>query len=156
MVHDAMMALYGPEWAMDRQVMPILHKKQRYDIKKAARRHQSIYQEAATTTQIVASLSLGFWAAMLRKGYHAKIWQQQEAIAFPALAPEQSVHDISAATNRIQSLRNRIFHQEPLIGRDLSADYADILHVLGAICPETKDWMRSNSSAMAVMRERPR
>lgn len=155
-VHHALVSLHGADWATNAACRATLHGKQIEDISKAERRHYSIYSEVASTPQIVASLSLGFWAAMLRRNYNHLIWSTQTTNAFPYLKVGQSIVEISRATNRIQSLRNRIFHQEPLIGRDLSADYGDILLVLGAICPETRDWMRVHSSVPAVMRERPR
>lgn len=155
-VHIALTNLHGPEWATDPACRAMLKAKQADDIIKAERRHYSIYNLVATTPQIVASLSLGFWAAMLRKGYNHSIWATQTGYAFPNLNQNYSIIDVSKAASRIQDLRNRIFHQEPLIGRNLSRDYGDILLLLGAICPETRDWMRAHSSVPLVMRERPR
>ena len=155
-VHHALASLHGPNWATDPVCRAMLRAKQVDDITKAERRHYSIYNQVATTPQIVASLSLGFWAAMLRKGYNQPVWATQAALAFPFLQPGRTIIDVSRAATRIQDLRNRIFHQEPLIGRNLSADYGDIIAVLAAICVETKDWMRAYSSVPMVMRERPR
>lgn len=155
-VHHALSSLHGSNWATDPNCRAMLRAKQVDDIIKAERRHYSIYSQVATTPQIVASLSLGFWAAMLRKGYNHSVWAAESGNAFPHLQPQHSIIDISKAATRIQDLRNRIFHQEPLIGRNLSADYGDVILVLGAICQETKDWMRSHSSVPSVMRERPR
>lgn len=155
-VHRALAALYGSDWVREAACRAILQAKQVEDVTKAERRHYSIHNEVASTPQIIASLSLGFWVAMLRGSYHNRIWATQTLEAFPHLGADSTITDISRAANRIQVLRNRIFHQEPLIGRNLSADYGDILFVLGAICPYTRDWMRAYSSVPSVMRERPR
>jgi len=134
----------------------MLRPKQAEDITKAERRHYSIYTAAATTPQIVASLSLGFWVALLRREYNRSIWSTHLQHAFPYVRSQETIVDISRTGTRIQELRNRIFHQEPLIGRNLSEDYAAILRLLGWICPEMKDWTRTHTSVPRVIRERPR
>lgn len=155
-VHHALVSLYGENWATNPVCRAMLHAKQDDDITKAERRHYSIYHQIASTPQIVASLSLGFWAAILRRRYWGTIWNAQAANAFPALPQNLTIAQVSKNASTIQDLRNRIFHQEPLLGRNLSADYGEIIALLGAICPETKDWMRKLSSVPGVLRERPR
>lgn len=62
---------------------------------------------------------------------------------------------VSQTGRTIQDLHNRIFHQEPLIGRNLTADYAAILRMLGWICKDTRAWVRRYSSVPRVIRMRP-
>ena len=155
-VHQALCRLFGQNWSSDQACRNIFRPKQDDDITKAERRHYSIYRQPASTPQIVASLSLGFWAAMLRKEYNRPIWSGELQEAFPTLAENQRVVDVSRTATRVQDLRNRIFHQEPLIGHNLSQNYSDIVQLLGWICPQTRDWMRRHSSVPLVMRERPR
>lgn len=93
---------------------------------------------------------------LIRQGFHGSIWASQTANAFPHLVNGDDMMDVSRTGTAIQDLRNRIFHQEPLIGHNLSQDYGDILKMLGWICPETREWVRSHSSVPKVIRERPR
>lgn len=155
-IHLALVDIFGANWASDQHCRNILRPKQVDDIIKAERRHYSIYAAAATTPQIVASLSLGFWVAMLRKDYNQHIWATHVAHAFPHLAASETISHVSRTGTKIQDLRNRIFHQEPLIGQNLSADYSAILLMIGWICPEMKAWTRANTSVPRVIRERPR
>ncbi|HEX7751662.1 MAG TPA: hypothetical protein VF440_04610 [Novosphingobium sp.] len=155
-VHQALCNLYGANWSSDSTCRNMLRPKQVDDITKAERRHYSIHQQTASTPQIVASLSLGFWVAMMRREYNRTIWATQTRHAFPHLSAPTTIVDVSRTATRVQDLRNRIFHQEPLIGHNLSQDYGNIVALLGWICPETRDWMRSYSSVPTVMRERPR
>ncbi|NBW76173.1 MAG: hypothetical protein EBR34_10270 [Sphingomonadaceae bacterium] len=155
-VHHALTNLYGAQWVSEPACRAVLKSKQVEDIIKAERRHYSIHSKVASTPQIVASLSLGFWAAMLHRSYNRTVWGTETAQAFPSLTAGKSIADIGQAVRRIQDLRNRIFHQEPLIGHNLTAEYGDILFVLGAICLETRDWMRAHSSVPVVMRMRPK
>lgn len=156
MVHNVLVKLYGAEWATDAPCRTMLGTKQVREIEKAERRHVKKYGQHPKTPQIVASLSLGFWVTMLTRRYNRIIWQSCTPLAFPALPADKTIVDVAAVARRIQDLRNRVFHQEPLIGRNLSQDYSDILTLLAWICPETREWMRTNSSVPSVMRERPR
>ncbi|QYU68097.1 hypothetical protein J4558_25165 [Leptolyngbya sp. 15MV] len=155
-IHQAIATEFGADWPQEQTCRNILHPKQVEDITKAERRHYSIKGRAATTPQIVASLSLGFWTALLRRNYNRHLWANQTTAAFPHLRPGDSISVVSAKVNNVQDLRNRIFHQEPLLGHDLSREYGDILAVLGWICPETREWVRSHSSVPDVIRARPR
>lgn len=155
-IHLTLVNIYGPSWSSDPECRNTLRVKQADDITKAERRHYSIHQTAASTPQIVASLSLGFWVAMLKRDYNAAIWNTHVAHAFPHLGAQEAIINVSRTGTRIQDLRNRIFHQEPLIGHNLSEDYAGILQMIGWICPEMRQWTRTHSSVPRVIRERPR
>lgn len=155
-VHAALASLYGPNWAHDPKCRRMLGPQPEADLIKCERRHYNRYGVAPTTPQVVASLSLGFWVMLVRQNYHGSIWTTQRVHAFPHLRPNEDMVAVSKVGSEIQDLRNRIFHQEPLIGHNLSEDYAAILKMLGWICPETREWMRKNSSVMKVIRERPR
>jgi len=154
--HRALGAIFGENWATDSACRNQLNPKHADDIVKAERRHFRIYGGSASTPQLVASLSLGFWVSLLRKDYTTRIWTTQLMSAFPHLEPGEGIHDVRKTATIIQDLRNRIFHQESLLGHDLSSDYAAISRMLGWICPNTRDWMRRYSSVPKVIRERPR
>lgn len=83
-IHNALADIYGANWSADPACRHTLRPKQVDDITKAERRHYSIYAAAATTPQIVASLSLGFWVAMLRREYNQTIWNTHTPHAFPS------------------------------------------------------------------------
>lgn len=155
-VHRALVALYGPSWATDPACLNVLGLKQQTDINKASRRHYRIYNAAATTPQVVASLSLGFWVTLLRREYNNPVWSSQSPVAFPHLAANESMVDVSRTGIAVQTLRNRIFHQEPLIGHNLSGEYGAILKLIGWMCPDMREWTRMHSSVSKVIRERPK
>lgn len=155
-IHQAIATIFGPDWPKDQACLNTLNPTQVDDITKAERRHYSIKGNVVTTPQIVASLSMGFWTAMLRRNYNRMLWSTQLTNAFPNLPPDQTIGTINRKSNSIQDLRNRIFHQEPLIGHNLSGEYGDILALLGWICEETRDWTRAQSSVPKIVRSRPR
>ncbi|WP_029004156.1 Abi family protein [Azorhizobium doebereinerae] len=155
-ISSALAAEYGPNWWDNAACREMLESERRIDIDKAAQRIQRKYGSPPHTDQIVASLMLGFWAALLKRPYNSALWHRQTSTAFPWLKPGETIRTVSASANAVQDLRNRIFHHEPLIGRDLSADFSQIMRLLGWICPNTRDWARSNASVQKVLRERPR
>jgi hypothetical protein len=155
-IHLALVEIFGVSWSSDAACRNMLRQKQVEDITKAERRHYSIHNVAASTPQIVASLSLGFWVSLLRREYNAPIWRTHSAIAFPHLGSSETIITVSRTGTRIQDLRNRIFHQEPLIGHNLFEDYAAIMQMIGWICPEMKAWTKAHTSVPRVIRERPR
>lgn len=156
-VHLALTAEYGEDWPGDATLRSVIGTHQLADIEKAERRHLRKYGSQPSKPQLVASLSLGFWVTILRaRTLDASLWAHQLTAAFPGLKDPETVISLGTVGARIQDLRNRIFHQEPLIGQDLTRDYGAILKMLGWICPETRDWTRKFSSVPRVLRERPR
>jgi hypothetical protein len=155
-IHHALASTYGADWTTDPACRDALSPDKVDDIIKAERRHYRIYGAQPTTPQVVASLTLGFWVSLLRRHYNHSVWAAQTATAFPHLGEGETIINVSRAGTTIQDLRNRIFHQEPLIGHNLSEDYAAILRMIGWICPELKEWTRKLSSVPRVIRERPR
>lgn len=154
--HAALTALYGGNWCFDNACRAMLGQRLVDDLDKAEQRFTKKYTKAPTTPQLLASLSLGFWVSLLRKPYHNAIWAAHANAAFPNLPAGASMTEVSNTGTHIQDLRNRIFHQEPLIGHNLSQDYAHVLKMLGWICDETREWVRRHSSVPKVIRERPR
>jgi hypothetical protein len=155
-IHAALAAEFGGDWWQDARCRAVLHVKRRDDIDKAAHRHVKKYGIPPNTGQIVASVTFGFWASMLHREYNKPIWDARTGDAFPYLGSSDYIGKVSQTATKIQELRNRIFHQEPLIGHNLSEEYAAILRLLGWICPLTRDWVRYHSSVPTVLRQRPR
>jgi hypothetical protein len=154
-VHQALQQALGPVWWRGEPGRAALSRSLLDDVVKVERRFRSKYQRELEAGQVVASLSLGFWVTLLKRDYHSLIWDQYARQAFPNLAEGEGLVQVYEAGKVIQNLRNRIFHQEPLIGRNLSADYAAILKMLGWICPETRGWVRYHASVPRVIRMRP-
>ncbi len=95
--------------------------------------------------RIVAALHFGFWHSMFNRPYEARLWHANGAAllgsAFPhlprTLRTRQVVWDRCA---QIRTLRNRVFHYEPVWGRSLLNDgHAQILDALGWMNAEMRD-----------------
>lgn len=154
-IHRALADEFGEEWCFAPLCRQMLHPKQREAIDKAAQRHLRKYGSVAATSNIVASVTFGFWTALLRREYDRSLWDAHAAAAFPHLSETETAQTVFATATTVQDLRNRIFHQEPLIGHNLMADYSAIIRLLGWICPRTKNWVKRNTSVPEIVRQRP-
>lgn len=155
-VNDALVSTFGIDWWRDPAARRHLGADRCADVDRAAARIRDRYGAEPETGRIVAALMLGFWSAMLRRRYDRPLWDAQAERAFPNLTRERSIRDVGATTGALLILRNRIFHHEPLIGRDLSGDYGAILRLTGWICPLTRAWVAGNAKVPAILRQRPR
>ena len=102
---------------------------------------------------VVATLSFGFWVALLgaggrvagagRANYEMTLWRPALFRAFRhAKISRKSAH---APLDYLRTFRNRIAHHEPIFDRHLAKDYASILDVAGWISPDTRNWISHHS-----------
>jgi hypothetical protein len=146
--------VHGDNWFQEKTAFRLLGKRAADEIRTAGTRLQK-RGVVASTDDIIASLSFGFWAACLAPRHKPGIWSRHLGAAFPH-KPDSITQDvIYTGINDTLHLRNRIFHHEPLIGLDLSARYAGILNILSWICPATHKWVRSNSTVPTALRAKP-
>jgi hypothetical protein len=105
--------------------------------------------------QVVAGLSFGFWVGMLQRRYNPPIWSKHLRHSFPFLPPKIGRDDILDKARKVATLRNRISHHEPLISRDISGDYANVMEFLGWLCPTKIKWIRTHCRLPEVLRQKP-
>lgn len=104
--------------------------------------------------RLVAERSFGFWRYLLAKQHEHTLWTPTLRDAFPLLRPSRR-HDVFDPLSRLNTLRNRIAHHEPIHRRRLVDDRRDILVVASAICPETAGWIDRTSRVGATLALRP-
>jgi hypothetical protein len=98
-----------------------------------------------TPGRMVASLTFGFWTAMLGKEYE-DLWQTTlHGIATRSDGKGLRRKDLSSPLVRIRVLRNRIAHHEPILYWDLPKHYEAILELTGWLAPAAADWCRGCS-----------
>lgn len=90
------------------------------------------------TDHLIAGLNFGFWCSLLDRRYEHKqlLWPTLLRSVFPYLK-NRKIHLIRTRFNRIRTLRNRIYHYEPIWHwRDLMQQHDDIIEAIGWIEPE--------------------
>jgi hypothetical protein len=148
-------AQFGQDWWQDLGCRSELGSYRSADIDTAERRIKNIYSQIKDDN-IVAALMFGFWVALLHHDYDDILWSKHMNTAFPHLGATSTLRDIYRCADAVADLRNKIFHHEPVMGRNLNGDYSQIMKLIGWVCPKTKEWVKRHSSVPTVMRTRPR
>ena len=105
--------------------------------------------------RMVAGLSFGFWATMLKPRTNPRIWSRRLRSAFPDLPPAEDRRSLERRVQAIRMLRNRIAHHEPIIRRDTSRDYAELMTTLRWMSPAMHDWIAPSCRVPDIMRRKP-
>ncbi len=105
-----------------------------------------------TASRLIAELSFGFWVALLGKSYTHSLWIPALRKGFEAKLDRRRLYE---KLDHLRRLRNRIAHHEPIFRRDLHADHASILTVVGWICCDTRRWLEHQSEVLALLSEKP-
>jgi hypothetical protein len=100
--------------------------------------------EAITPGRVVAELNFGFWTFLVSSEYEKILWVPHLHKAFPYLyKPDRD--SVFLRFKSIKGLRNAIAHHEPILNRNLSRDYSDIIEALGWLCPTSATWVQSHN-----------
>lgn len=153
-VNLALSNIYTPNWWECRSLTAILDDERRADLSQVFKRIRNRRLDL-WTGQVVAGLSFGFWVGLLDGRYNAPIWSKQLRVTFPNLPVGRSRGSLFKEAGKVATLRNRISHHEPLIGRDISSDFATLMQLLSWICPVKSGWIKPYCRVPAVLRLRP-
>lgn len=145
---------FGPDWWKNDSFLAMLDEERGADIRLVRQRIRN-RKLSPVTGQVVAGLSFGFWVGMLHKRYNPPLWGGRLRLAFPSLPTERSRASLAVAAGRIATLRNRIWHHEPIIKRDLSAEYGGVMTLLEWISPEKAAWIRPYCRVPQLLRQKP-
>jgi len=114
-----------------------------------------------TPGHVVASSGLGLWVGLLSEGtprdrlysYETALWQPRLRKAFPHIGTKnrKQLHD---ECRRIQFVRNRIAHHEPLAPTETRHTIGYIQSISGAIAPVAETFVSHLNRASMVMGRR--
>lgn len=153
-VNQTLTAAMGADWWRSEDFQRLADEERRGDLELVFRRIRNRDLPLATG-QVVAGLSFGFWVALLQKRYNPGLWSAHLNAGFPDLPPDRSRKSLAEAAGHVVTLRNRIWHHEPIIKRDLSRDYATVMQLLGWICPVKLAWVKPHCRVPQLLRQKP-
>jgi hypothetical protein len=107
-----------------------------------------------TSGRLVSELTFGFWRYLLAARYERTLWTPALRHAFPHLRSHRRV-DVARPVERLNHLRNRIAHYEPIYPRRLDLDQRDALDVVAAICGDSRAWLEQTSLVAGTLARRP-
>lgn len=93
--------------------------------------------------RVVAELTFGFWTSLFAAPYEHTILMPIVSSVFPGMPPVlQNRSDISTSFGRIKTLRNRVFHHEPIwYVPDLDKRHDEILNAIAWINPRKRAYV---------------
>jgi hypothetical protein len=153
-INGALVREFTPNWWECANLFRLLDKERETDIATVLKRIRNRNQELCTD-QVVAGLSFGFWVGILHGRYNPPIWGRQLRASFPHLPAGRSRKSLSEDAGTVATLRNRIWHHEPLINRNISQDFATVMRLLEWICPVKAAWIRRHCRVPQILRQKP-
>jgi hypothetical protein len=153
-LNDCLSSKYGLDWWKDKTLSDLLDEERTGDLSQVLRRISN-RKLTLCNGQIVAGLSLGFWVGMLHNRYYPMIWSTLFERTFPNLPAGRGRKSLSAKAGEVAVLRNRIWHHEPLIRRDVSADFANVIDLLSWLSPAKAAWIKPHCRVPALLRLKP-
>ena len=153
-IHAAMSQRFGRTWWQDAGLAAELDMERTADLAQVLRRIRN-RKLSLDSGQVVAGLSFGFWVGMLQKRYNPPLWAGRLHHAFPDYPVDRNHATMARTAGRVAWLRNRIWHHEPLIGHDLSAEYGNVMTLLGWLSAPKAQWIRANSRVPGLLRQKP-
>jgi hypothetical protein len=146
--HHELSNHYGDEWYNNTKIKFIYPYQQ-----KLAQAKETLKKEnkSFTPSNIISSLSFGFWVGLLTSKYETSLWRTSLYKAFankPAMPflRKSVYHDF----NLIRNLRNRIAHHEPILRPDLSHHNSRIIKMIGWFCKETAYWIDTQNRFKSI------
>jgi hypothetical protein len=124
---------------------------------KALQRLSEAGKHNPSPDEIVAALTFDFWSNLFRPDYKST-WEDISFIrkCFPNMAAPYDWRFIQNYTRRINALRNRIAHHEPVWNQNnLILDYEKCLELINISCPHTKKWVQRHSTVYGILNSPP-
>ncbi len=92
----------------------------------------SAQRKSITADRIIAELNFGFWNRLFNRHYASLLWKPLRLVFHNTPKNLRQRDTIADALYRIRTLRNRIYHYEPIFGKlqDLENQYNEMLTFL--------------------------
>lgn len=104
--------------------------------------------------KVIAELTFGFWRYVLAAPYQSTLWAPALRHAFPYLRPAQRA-TVYQLVDRLNSVRNRVAHHEPVHCLNIAARHKDVLLAASWIDPAATAWIAETSRVTTVLGTKP-
>lgn len=143
--------LYGPTW-WDEPAFLLQIKNGTRIVKTARDKLQK--RGPVTSGGMTAELNFGFWVNMLLPRHELTFWPDLYT-SFPDLPKHVTYDALFKRCDSVREFRNRIFHHEPILHRNITKEYSQIMELITWLSPEKAKWIKPYSRVMAVVRQKP-
>lgn len=150
-ISSQLVALYGPTWWDDPAFLTQIGNGKR--IVKTAR-DKLRKKGAVTSGGMTAELNFGFWVNMLLERHEPVFWANLHA-SFVDLPPAVTYNALYVRCDAVREFRNRVFHHEPILHRNITKEYSQIMELITWLSPDKAKWIKQYSRVMTVARQKP-
>jgi hypothetical protein len=150
-VSARLLVLYGPIWWNDSSFLTQIRNGKR--IVKTARDKLKT-KGPVTSGGMTAELNFGFWINMLLPRHELVFWSDLHN-SFNDLPATVTYPDLYKRCDDVREFRNRVFHHEPILERNISQEYSQIMELITWLSPEKARWIKKYSRVMSVLRQKP-
>lgn len=150
-VSARLLVLYGPNWWNDSSFLTQIRNGKR--IVKTARDKLKT-KGPVTSGRMTAELNFGFWSNMLLPRHEHVFWSDLHN-SFNDLPATVTYPDLYKRCDDVREFRNRVFHHEPILERNISQEYSQIMELITWLSPEKARWIKKYSRVMSVSRQKP-
>ena len=147
-----LITLYGPQWWDDPAFLLQIKSAGTRIVKTA--RDKLITTGAVTSGRMTAELNFGFWVKMLLPRHEPVFWTNLHT-EFPDLPPAVSYAQLYKRCDDVREFRNRVFHHEPILHRNITAEYSQIMELIKWLSKDKAVWIKQYSRVMTVVRQKP-
>ena len=147
-----LIALYGPQWWDDPAFLLQIKSGGKRIVKTA--RDKLVTTGAVTSGRMTAELNFGFWVKMLLPRHEPVFWANLHG-EFPHLPGPVSYAQLYKRCDDVREFRNRVFHHEPILHRNITAEYSQIMELIKWLSPDKAIWIKQYSRVMTVVRQKP-
>lgn len=147
-----LIALYGQNW-WDDQAFLLQIKNDGKRIVKTAR-DKLTKTGAVTSGRMTAELNFGFWVKMLLPRHEPVFWTDVHA-EFSDLPAAVTYQQLYKRCDDVREFRNRVFHHEPILHRNITAEYSQIMELIKWLSHDKAVWIKQYSRVMTVVRQKP-
>lgn len=81
-----------------------------------------------SSSGMVAELNFGFWVNMLLQRHEAMFWQDLHTL-FDKLPQNITYSALFSRCDEVREFRNRAFHHEPILHRNITKEYSQIIEL---------------------------
>jgi hypothetical protein len=140
--------LFGPLWRSRGGRRVDVNDKPRRSIQEAVRR----CGPAARPGKVVAELSFGFWRYLTSSAHEKSLWVPFLHTAYP---PGTARKDVDRRISRLNELRNRVAHHEPIFSQPLGSAMQDLIYVCALFSTDVATYVQATSSVGQLLKRRP-
>lgn len=147
-----LIALYGLQWWNDPVFLAQIKSAGKRIVKTAS--DKVAKGGVVTSGKMTAELNFGFWVNMLLPRHQAVFWTNLHS-DFPDLPAAVTYSHLYVRCDAVREFRNRVFHHEPILHRDITAEYSKIMELIQWLSLEKATWIRPYARVMTVVRQKP-